>query len=96
MKALKPSMKEKKRYLLIKSKKIKNSTNLKKKVESAIMDFIGVLGKSKTGMSWIKSKNNSTILCVNREMVDKIRASICVSPEDIQITKVSGTLKSLE
>ncbi|MCW8966138.1 MAG: Rpp14/Pop5 family protein [Candidatus Pacearchaeota archaeon] len=89
MKALKPSAKENKRYLLVKGK------NIKQNVEKAILEFIGVLGMSKVGLSFIESKNNSVIICINREMVDKVRASLCVFPERIEVAKVSGTLKGL-
>ena len=89
MKALKPSMKEKKRYLLIKGK------NLKTNIEKSILDFIGILGMSKTGLSWIKSSNNSAIICINREMVDKVRASLSICPEKITVERVSGTIKGL-
>jgi RNase P/RNase MRP subunit POP5 len=85
MKALKPSAKENKRYLLLKGK------NLKKNVPDAIRDFIGKLGMSKCGLSWVK--NN--IICINREMVDSVRASLCAWPERIDVEKVSGTLKGL-
>jgi RNase P/RNase MRP subunit POP5 len=89
MKALKPSMKEKKRYLLIKGK------NLKKNVPEAILDFIGKLGMSKCGLSWIKSSKDSAVICINREMVDSVRASLCVWPEKIEVVKVSGSVKGL-
>ena len=90
MKALKPSMKEKKRYLLVKGK------NLKANIEKSILDFIGTLGMSKTGLSWIKSSNNSAIICINREMVDKVRASLSICPERITVERVSGTIKGLK
>ena len=90
MKPLKPSAREKKRYLLVKGK------NLKTNVEKAILDFIGVLGMSKCGLGWIKSGKNSAVICVNREMVEPVRAGLCVWPEKISVQKVSGTLKSLE
>ena len=90
MKSLKPSAKENKRYLLVRGK------NLKQNVEKAILDFIGVLGMSKCGLSWIKSSANSAIICVNRESVDSVRASLCVWPEKMEVVKVSGTLKGLE
>lgn len=89
MKSLKPSMRENKRYLLVKGK------NLRKNIEKAILDFIGVLGMSKVGLNWIKSDSNSAIISVNREIVDSVRASLCVWPEKIEVKKVSGTLKSL-
>jgi len=89
MKSLKPSSREKKRYLLIKGK------NLKQNIEKSILDFVGVLGMSKCGLSWIKSDTNSAVICVNREMVNSVRASLCAWPEKIEVVKVSGTLKGL-
>ena len=92
MKPLKPSMREKKRYLLVKGK------NLKENVEKAILNFIGVLGMSKIGLSFIKtdlSKSDSVVICVNREMVDSVRASLCVWSEKMLVEKVSGTIKGL-
>lgn len=89
MKSLKPSMRENKRYLLVEGK------NLKKNIEKAILDFIGVLGMSKVGLNWIKSNSSSVIISVNREMVDSVRASLCVWPEKMEVKKVSGTLKGL-
>ncbi|MFC1682293.1 Rpp14/Pop5 family protein [Nanoarchaeota archaeon] len=89
MKALKPSMKENKRYLLIVGK------DLKKNISKAILEFVGVLGLSKTGLSFIEAKINSAIICVNREAVNKVRASFCVYKDKISVEKVSGTLKGL-
>jgi len=89
MKPLKPSIREKKRYLLVKGK------NLNQNIEKAILEFIGVLGMSKTGLGWIQTNANSAIISVNRGMVDSVRASLCVWPEKIRVEKVSGTLKGL-
>lgn len=82
-------MKENKRYLLVEGKE------LRKNIEKAILDFIGVLGMSKTGLEFIKEKSNSAIISVNREMVDSIRAALCVWPKKMEVKKVSGTLKGL-
>jgi len=90
MKPLKPSAREKKRYLLIKG------NNLKTNIEKAILDFIGVLGMSKCGLSWIKSKEDFAVICVNRGVVDSVRAGFCVWPEKISVEKVSGTIKGLK
>lgn len=90
MKPLKPSMREKKRYLLIKGK------NPKENIEKAIKDFIGVLGMSKVGLGWIKTGKDSAIISINREMVDSVRASLAVWSEKMTVTKVSGTLKGLK
>ncbi len=91
MKALIPSHKENKRYLLVKGK------DLKKNIEKSILEFTGILGLSKTGLSFIKSdsKNNSAVICINRESVDNVKASFVVFPEKIEVLKVSGTLKGL-
>ena len=89
MKALKPSMREKKRYLLIRGK------NLKSNVEKAILEFIGVLGMSQAGLNYIKTGKDWIIVSVNREAVDKVRASLAVYGEKMKVEKVSGTLKGL-
>ena len=86
MKSLKPSMRENKRYLFIRGK------NLKENVEKAILEFVGKLGMSKTGLSWIKDD----IVSVNREAVDSVRASLAIFPEKIEVLKISGTLKGLK
>ncbi len=90
MKPLKPSMREKKRYLLVKGK------NPKENIEKALKDFLGVFGMSKLGLGWIKTEKNSAIISINRNMVDKVRASLVVWPEKMGVTRVSGTLKGLE
>ena len=89
MKPLKPSMREKKRYLLVRG------NNLKENIPKAIKDFIGVLGMSKTSLSFIKSGEGFAVISVNREMLDKVRASLCVWPEKMEVKKVSGTIKGL-
>ena len=110
MKTLKPTMRENKRYLLVHGK------NLKENIEKSILEFIGILGMSKCGLSFIKAithsdshthreeakhrgtlktENDKAIICINREMVDSVRASFAVFPEKISVEKVSGTLKGL-
>ena len=85
MKALIPSHRENKRYLLLKGK------NLKKNVHDSIKDFIGVLGLSEATPKWIKKD----ILSINRKSLEKVRASFAVWPERIEVLRVSGTLKGL-
>ena len=89
MKPLKPSIRENKRYLLVKGK------NLKENIEKAILEFVGVLGLSKCGLSFIKNEKDSTVISINREAVDSVRASLCVYPEKMEVRKVSGTLRGL-
>ena len=89
MKALKPSMREKKRYLLVRGK------NLKTNIEKSILEFIGVLGMSKTNLGWIKGSKDSAIISVNREMVDNVRASLTSYKDKMVVERVSGTLNGL-
>ena len=90
MKPLKPSLKERKRYLLIRGK------NLKTNVEKAILNFIGVLGMSKASLSFIKDGKDWAIICVNRGSLNHVRASFAAWPHTIRVERVSGTLKGLK
>ena len=83
-------MREKKRYLYIRGK------NLKKNIENSILDFIGIFGMSKIGLSFIKSNKESAVICINRESLNEVRASFAVWPEKIEVLKVSGTIKGLK
>lgn len=69
--------------------------DLKKNVNYSIKDFIGVLGMSKTALSWIEEKGDSGVICINRESLEHVRASFAVWPEKIEVIRVSGTLKGL-
>ena len=89
MKSLKPSMREKKRYLLIRG------DNLRKNARKAILEAIGILGLSKAGFSWIKAGKDLAIIAVNREALNEVRASFAIFPEKISVEKVSGSLKKL-
>jgi len=90
MKALRPSMKENKRYLLIKG------TNIKQNVEKAILEFIGILGYAKASPKWIKINGDKGILAINREAINEVRGSFAIYSEKIEVLKVSGTLKGLK
>lgn len=87
MKALKPSHREKKRYLLLKGKDVSE-----KVINEAILRFVGELGFAKASPQGIK-KN---IFSINREAMNEVRASLLLSGKDITISKVSGTLKGLK
>ncbi len=87
MKSLKPSMRENKRYLFVRGAVAD--------VEKAVLDFVGVLGMSKAGLSWIKKGKDSAVICVNREAVDSVRASFAVWPKKLEVVRVSGTLKGM-
>lgn len=90
MKPLRPSQRERKRYLLLSGK------NLEKNIFQAILDFIGILGLSKASPEVIKRNKGSLIISVNRKSLDSIKASFAVFTEKISVKKISGTLKGLE
>jgi RNase P/RNase MRP subunit POP5 len=83
-KKLKPSMREKKRYLLLETKLSKEE------IEKVILDYIGILGYAKSGIYFIL-KN---IIAVNRNMVNEIKAAFSFA--EIKVKKVSGSLKKLK
>ncbi|MCK5608820.1 hypothetical protein KAR91_43505 [Candidatus Pacearchaeota archaeon] len=89
MKALRPSLREKKRYLHVKGK------NLKKNIPASILGLLGALGYSSIGLNFIKGDKSFSIISINREALDKVRASFCVNKDKIEVVKVSGTLKGL-
>ena len=91
MKALKPSHREKKRYLLIKGKDASE-----KNIEDAVLKFVGILGYSKISPDIVKKNKNGLILCINREGLDDVRASILISGKNIVIEKVSGVINKLK
>ena len=78
---LKSSMRENKRYLLV--------DRGREEVEKAILDYVGILGFSKSSPVFISSR----IFAVNREMLNEIRAGFALA--GIKILRVSGTIKGL-
>ena len=91
MKPLKPSHREKKRYLLIKGKDAD-----KKTIEGAILEFIGVLGFAEASPQIIKSSESKIILAINRKSLDKVRTSFVMCGKDLEIVKVSGAVGKLK
>lgn len=91
MKPLKPSHREKKRYLLIKGKDAD-----KKNIEDSILEFVGTLGYAKVNPKIINFSIGKVILAINRESLDKVRASFLISGKDLKIVKVSGSVKKLK
>lgn len=83
-------MKEKKRYLFV------EGNSLKKNIPAAIYEFIGTLGMSKAGLKFIELERDHAIICVNRDSLEHVRASLCVYRDKIFVKKVSGTLKGLK
>jgi RNase P/RNase MRP subunit POP5 len=91
MKLLKPSNRERKRYLLI----IGEEINFKK-IEECIIDYIGILGHAKASPQLIRVIRKGIIISINREMLNNVRASFLISGRDIKVIKVSGSIKNLK
>ena len=91
MKSLKPSHRENKRYLLIKGKDASKET-----IENVVLEFIGVLGYAEASPQIIKIKRNEVVLAINRSSLDKIRASFLTSGKDLNIVKVSGSVRKVK
>ncbi|MCK5022132.1 MAG: hypothetical protein KAR54_02700 [Candidatus Pacebacteria bacterium] len=84
---LKPSARDKRRYFLVRT------TN--EKVESAILEYIGVLGFAGAAYMKVKTKDFQGRLvgsCLVKSL-ENVRAALAFA--GIKIGKVSGTLKGL-
>lgn len=83
---LKPSARDKRRYFICNS-----SDN--KKIENAILEYIGALGFAKSAYMFVKKKDGKIVgSCLVKDL-ENVRASLAFA--DIKIEKVSGTLKGL-
>ena len=102
---LKPSLRQKKRYLvfeLIADKKFSLS-EVSEEVEKAIKEFFGQLGLSKASPLFLKEKFNQEkqkfVVKVNHKHVDELKAALTLSksikntPIIIKSIITSGTLK---
>ena len=59
-------------------------------MEKAILEFTGILGYAKAGVSFISDR----IVAVNREEVDKVRSALVSA--GISVIRVSGTVKGVK
>jgi len=91
MKSIKPSHREKKRYLLVKGKDVSKNA-----IEKTILEFIGILGYAESGITFVKVLKNSVIVAVNRDAVEKIRSSFLICKKDLSIVKVSGSVSNVK
>ena len=77
-------MRERNRYLLLKTDQ--------KKVEKAVLKYVGELGYAKAGPQFI-TKGNYLILRISHEMLNDVRSALTFS--NIQCFGVSGTIEAL-
>lgn len=83
---LKPSARDSRRYFLVEC-----SEN--KKIEQAILDYIGILGMAKSAYFFVEQKQDKIIGSCLREKLNDVLASLAFAK--LNVLKVSGTLKSL-
>lgn len=84
---LKPSVRDKRRYFIV-------STGDNKKVEAAILEYVGVLGFAKSAYMFVKKHGDHLIASCLREELNDVRASLAF--KGLKIDKVSGTLAGLD
>lgn len=86
-KKLKPSLRENKRYMLLQTNADRHY------IETAILDFLGVLGYARASPKFIA--RDGMVLAVNREEIDNVKAALSLTRKQIIVKRVSGTLKGL-
>ncbi len=81
-----PTAKDNRRYFYM------NSDD-KGKIEKVILDYIGILGFSKSAFMFVETSDGKLIGSCLRECLEDVRASLAFAK--IKIQKVSGTIKGL-
>ena len=104
---LKPSLKQKKRYVLfgIKASKAFSLAEVKEAIDSALLRFLGELGIAKAGPLLVKEKwsleKQYFVLKVNHNYVDELKTALILNkkikntPVLIHSIVTSGTLKKI-
>ena len=83
----KASARVNRRYLLI------NGT--KENIEKAILDYIGILGWAKASPLFVKRVGKRQVLAISRKEVINVRAAMVAASGNLEVLKVSGTIKGL-
>ncbi len=90
---LMPTLREKRHYLVIKSKKALSENELKEKIDKAVLDFIGIYGYAKAGVLFIELRKNYAIISITTKFVEQVKASLTLA--DLECVGVSGTIKKV-
>ena len=75
------------RYLLVSGRK--------EDIERAILDYIGILGWAKASPLFVKRIGKKQILAISRKEVINVRAAMIAASGNLEVLKVSGTIKGL-
>lgn len=81
-----PTQRIKRRYILIKGSR--------ESIEKAILDYIGILGWARAAPIFLPS-GTMWICAVDRKELVHVRAALTLSPEKLEVIRVSGTLQGL-
>jgi len=93
IRALLPSLKENKRYVLYET--MSNNTD-QKMIEIGVKDFIGDLGIARSGIKFLKSKRNRGILQVNHNSVYEVKTALAlIDGANVRTVRVSGVINKL-
>jgi len=90
IKGLRPSLREKKRFMLIDTE----TTKWKITFKETFLRLFGNYGFAQAGIQFLE-KNNQQIIRINNRFVDHARATLVLMPSLIRTKRVSGTLKGL-
>jgi len=91
-----PTLKEKKRYLVL-LVKARTEEGAKKAIDKALLEFLGILGYAQAGPMVIESGKKKAafycILSINRSYVDKVKAAFSLF--GMRCIGVSGSLRKV-
>lgn len=92
---MKPSLREKKRYIVLITNLDKNDAE--KEVMRCVSDFIGILGSARAGVQflgecWDKKKKMGVIRCNNR-YANEVKASLILSKKKFSVPLTTGVIK---
>lgn len=107
IKALLPSLKERKRYLVfevISKTEISDKKAVKDEIDSSMASLVGDIGMAKASIKFIdeKSKGNKGLIMLNHNFVDHLRASLALIkmikgiPATVRSIGVSGMINKAE
>lgn len=88
-----PTLREKRHYLVIKSKQEMSEKELHEKIDKTILDFIGIFGYAKAGPLFIELKKDYAIVSITTKFVEQVKAALALS--DMECVGVSGTIKKV-
>ena len=104
LKAVLPSLREKKRYIAfeVQTEKAFGLEHVKKSIEQSMKGFLGDLGMARAGVLFLLDwKQNKGIIKVNTKYVDEVKASLALVQEIaqekaiIRSIGVSGALEKI-